>query len=236
MRQLKRIMITILVVMSATLFLTLNIEASEIQSNIFPKSMGMRGKVTTANVNVRKEPSLYSNVLGKISNENIMIIGKYKDWYRIRYNQTDAWMSKKYVSVEEPQLIPEVSLIGEQIVEYGKQFIGTPYVWGGTNLNKGVDCSGFTQGIYKRFDIELNRTSYMQALDGRTIPKSELRSGDLIFFDTNGVNRGRISHVGVYVGDGEFIHSDMTKGISIAKLDNSYYKRNYVKSVRVPGT
>lgn len=235
MRQLRGIVVTFLVVISATLLTVQTIEASERNSNIFPQAIGMRGRVTANNVNIRTEPSLYGKVAGKLSNENIMVTGKYKDWYRIKYNKEDLWMSRRYVAVQESHLIPEVSLLGEQIVEYGKQFIGTPYVWGGTNLTKGVDCSGFTQGIYKRFDIELNRTSYMQALNGKTIPKEQLRSGDLIFFDTNGINRGKISHVGVYVGDGEFIHSDMTKGISIAKLDNSYYRRNYVKSVRVVG-
>lgn len=234
MKQLERIMIIMLIVISSLIIKT-DIQAKEANLNIFPTAVGMKGKVITTRVNLRSGPDLSSNIIGRINHADIMVTGKYKDWYRIRHNNADAWMSKQYVSVPDAAYIPEISLLGEQIVEYGKQFIGTPYVWGGTNLNSGVDCSGFTQGIYKEFDININRISYMQALNGQTISKNELRSGDLVFFDTNGINRGNISHVGVYVGGGEFIHSDMTKGISIAKLDNSYYRRNYVKSVRVPG-
>ena len=233
MKQLERIMIITLIVISS--MMKTDIEAKEPNSNIFPTAIGMKGKVTTTRVNLRNGPDISSNIVGRISHADIMVTGKYKDWYKVRHNNTDGWMSQQYVSVPDAAYIPEISLLGEQIVEYGKQFIGTPYVWGGTNLNRGVDCSGFTQGIYKKFDININRTSNMQALNGKAIAKNDLRTGDLIFFDTNGINRGNISHVGVYVGDGEFIHSDMTRGISIAKLDNSYYRRNYVKSIRVPG-
>ena len=230
----KYTMIICLVIVSIIMTKT-DVEAKNSNINIFPTVIGMKGQVTANQVNVRTGPSLSSRVIGSLSHDNLMVTGKYKDWYRIRYKDTDAWMSRQYVSVPDHIYIPEVSQLGEQIVEYGKQFIGTPYVWGGTNLNRGVDCSGFTQCIYKNFDININRTSYMQALNGQTIPKSQLRSGDLVFFDTSGINRGKISHVGVYVGDGEFLHSDMTKGISIAKLNNAYYQKNYVKGVRVPG-
>jgi len=234
MKHLRHIMIISLIIISSMLVKT-DIEAKDLTINIFPTVVGMKGQVTGNRVNVRTGPGLSSKVVGSLSHDDLMVTGKYKDWYRIRYNNTDAWMSRQYVSVADSVYVPEISLLGEQIAEYGKQFIGTPYVWGGTNLNSGVDCSGFTQCIYKNFDININRTSYMQALNGKTVPKNELRSGDLVFFDTNGTNRGKISHVGVYVGDGEFIHSDMTRGISIAKLSNSYYQRNYVKGVRVSG-
>jgi cell wall-associated NlpC family hydrolase len=73
----------------------------------------------------------------------------------------------------------------------------------------------------------------MQAEDGRTIPKSHLQTGDLVFFDTNGVNTGAISHVGIYVGENKFLHADSTHGVMISNLNSDYYTRNYVKSVRV---
>ncbi len=220
---------------TSSLIMPTTVHAKATNSNIFPSSVGMRGKVTTNHVNLRKNPGLSSQVIGHVSHADLMITGKYKGWYRVHYKNSDAWITQQYVSVPDATYVPEVPLLGEQIVEYGKKFLGTPYVWGGTNLSRGVDCSGFTQGIYKEFDININRTSYMQALNGRAVPKNNLQSGDLIFFDTNGVNRGNISHVGIYVGNGEFIHSDMTKGISIAKLNNPYYQRNYVKSIRVSG-
>ncbi len=96
-----------------------------------------------------------------------------------------------------------------------------------------MDCSGFTQQIFDTFDIELSRISYNQANDGLTVSKDELQMGDLVFFDTNGSNNGRISHVGIYIDDNNFIHSDTTNGVSISDLNNSYYSQNYVKSVRI---
>ena len=222
-------------IIASVIFTQENIEAKEIETKLFPTAVGLKGQVTTSKVNMRTGPELSAEVISQQSNSEIMVIGRHKDWYRVRRDEAEGWMSSQYIRVSNADYIPEVTMVGEQIVSYGKKFIGTPYVWGGTSLSGGVDCSGFTQGIYKEFDININRTSNMQALNGKPISKNELKSGDLIFFDTNGVNRGRISHVGVYAGNGEFIHSNSSKGISLAKLDNSYYKKNYVKSVRVPG-
>lgn len=234
MRKLERFIIISFIALSS-MMITTDIEAKQTNSNIFPIAMGMRGKVTNTNVNIRTAPSLSSQVIGCVSNTNVMVTGKHKNWYRIRYKGEVGWMSRQYLSVPDAVYVPDVSLLGEQIAEYGKKFIGTPYVWGGTNLRQGVDCSGFTQCIYKEFDININRTSTMQAHNGKTISKNELRSGDLVFFDTNGINKGNISHVGIYVGNGQFIHSNSSRGISIANLSNSYYQRNYVKSIRIPG-
>ena len=222
-------------IMSSTLMIKQEAFAKDQQGNLFPASLGMKGMVSSSKVNVRTSPDLSATVLGFKSNTDVMVIGKYEDWYRIEDGQEQGWISSQYVSVQDSRHIPEVTMLGEQIVEYGKKFIGTPYVWGGSNLSRGVDCSGFTQEIYKNFDIDINRISTMQALSGRTVSKNDLKTGDLVFFDTNGINQGQISHVGVYAGNGEFIHSSSSRGISIAKLDNSYYKRNYVKSVRLPG-
>lgn len=235
MRRLNRILIILLIIITNSIIISKDIYAGEIQANIFPESIGMRGKVSKGKINVRTAPGLFSDVIGYKSNTDIMITGKYEDWYRIEESDKEAWINSQYVSVQNTEYIPEIPMLGRQIVEYGKKFIGTPYVWGGTSLNAGVDCSGFTQGIYKEFDISINRTSSMQVLNGRPVSKKELKEGDLIFFDTNGDNNGRISHVGVYAGDGEFIHSNSSKGISISSLDNSYYKRNYVTSVRPTG-
>lgn len=235
MERLEKTFILSLIIIISIIITQKDISAQELHANIFPAAIGMKGSVNASKVNIRTGPDLLSNVIGYKSNADVMVTGKYKDWYRIEDHKGQAWISVQYVTMKNSAYIPDIPMLGEQIVEYGKKFIGTPYVWGGTNLRSGVDCSGFTQGIYKEFDININRTSNMQVLNGRPISKQELKTGDLIFFDTNGVNRGEISHVGIYAGDGEFIHSNSSRGISIAKLDNSYYKRNYVKSVRLPG-
>lgn len=235
MRKLGRVLMIFLIVILSITVTKKDIDAKETSGDLFPTALGLKGSVTTGQVNIRTGPDPYAKVIGQKGQTGIMVTGQYEDWYRVEGAQGQGWMNKQYIRVENTDYIPEVPMLGEQIVQYGKKFIGTPYVWGGTNLSRGVDCSGFTQGIYKEFDININRTSNMQVFNGKNISKQELKSGDLIFFDTNGVNRGNISHVGVYAGDGEFIHSSSSKGISVAKLDNSYYKRNYVKSVRIPG-
>lgn len=235
MKKLEKVLIISFAIIFNVLIMQQDVFGEDLAGNLFPASIGMKGMVSTSNVNVRTSPDLSASVLGLKSNTDVMVIGKYEEWYRIEDGRSQGWISSQYVSVQNSGYIPEVTMLGEQIVEYGKKFIGTPYVWGGSNLSRGVDCSGFTQEIYKNFDININRISNMQALSGRPVSKNDLKTGDLIFFDTNGINKGRISHVGVYAGDGEFIHSSSSRGISIAKLDNSYYKKNYVKSVRLPG-
>lgn len=123
--------------------------------------------------------------------------------------------------------------LGEQIVAYAKQFVGTPYVYGGTDLNSGVDCSGFTSSIYKQFGITINRVSRDQISNGMPVSKSNLQPGDLIFFNTGG--NSSISHVGMYIGNGQYIHSTDTNGlgVSIADLDSSYAQNTYYGACRV---
>lgn len=206
---------------------------SNSKPNIFPASTGMVGMVAGTKVNIRTYPDICAPIIEQIGNTQVRVIGKNHEWYKIRLPLGEGWIYKKYVDIDHDELIPYSKVIGEQIVDYGKQFIGTPYVWGGNNLKKGVDCSGFTQQVYKTFNISISRVSYMQAREGKTIKKSQLIPGDLIFFDTHGVNRGNISHVGIYIGQDKFLHADATRGVMISSLNSNYYKRNYVKSIRV---
>lgn len=225
----------ILVLICMCIAMPINIFAAESSEDLFPTQTGIVGTVSAVNVNIRTGPDLVSKSVGYASNEQVMILGEYDDWYKINYEDQELWIYSDYVDVSYSEFIPKASRLGELIVEYGKKFMGVPYVWGGNSLTCGVDCSGFTQKIYDEFNIDIDRVSYMQANNGSTISKEELRAGDLVFFDTSGVNNGNISHVGVYIGDREFIHSAASKGISIASLDNDYYKQNYVKSIRIPG-
>ncbi|MEG0712589.1 MAG: C40 family peptidase, partial [Niameybacter sp.] len=100
-------------------------------------------------------------------------------------------------------------------------------------LQHGVDCSGFTQQVFKAFDVDISRVSYMQATDGPEVTVPQLKTGDLLFFDTNGINKGNISHVGIYAGEGKFIHSESDRGVTVSNLASPYYDRNFVKAIRI---
>ena len=111
-------------------------------------------------------------------------------------------------------------------------WLGTPYLWGGGAPSVGTDCSGFTSGVFRDgFSIELPRISRDQFLYGRSVSKAELQPGDLVFFDT--MNAGRVTHVGVYAGKGQFAHASSTKGVVYAKLDARPYPQTFRGARRV---
>ena len=107
--------------------------------------------------------------------------------------------------------------LADAIIADAKQFLGNPYIYGGTSLTNGVDCSGFTQQIMKRHGISLSRTSSSQYMnDGYKVSRDELRKGDLVFFGYDGL----ISHVGIYIEDGQLIHSGTSStGITISTIE-----------------
>lgn len=108
------------------------------------------------------------------------------------------------------------STIRKKIVEYALQFEGNPYVWGGTSLTKGADCSGFTQSVFKDNGISIPRTSRTQATGGKRISINEMQPGDLIFYQKN----GRINHVALYIGNGKVIGASSPKtGIRISSYN-----------------
>jgi cell wall-associated NlpC family hydrolase len=117
------------------------------------------------------------------------------------------------------------SSVGNNLVDYALQFEGNPYVWGGTSLTNGADCSGFTQSVFAHFGISIPRTSRTQATGGSRVSLDNIRPGDLIFYAKNGT----INHVALYIGNGRVISaSSPSTGIRIT----SYNYRTPVKAVR----
>lgn len=107
--------------------------------------------------------------------------------------------------------------LGAKVVAFAKQFVGTPYVAGGEDLEKGADCSGFVQSVYKHFGINLPRSSYRQSKVGQEVSVDELQPGDLLFFKT--ADYAPVTHVAMYIGDGKIIHASSVKtGVIISKL------------------
>lgn len=109
------------------------------------------------------------------------------------------------------------------------QYIGVPYVYGGTSTS-GLDCSGFTQKVFKELGHTINRTSGSQYQQGNAVTKDNLQSGDLVFFNTSGAG---VSHVGIFVGDGQFIHASTSDGVTVSKLSESYWAKRYAGAKRI---
>lgn len=118
------------------------------------------------------------------------------------------------------------------LINKAKNFIGLPYRFGGTSPVSGFDCSGFMQYVYKQnADLDLPRTSQAMASAGHYVSRDQLKAGDMVFFRTHG---GSISHVGMYIGDNQFIHAPRTgRSIEITSLDNSYWSKTFATARRV---
>ncbi|MBO4779838.1 MAG: C40 family peptidase [Selenomonadaceae bacterium] len=118
---------------------------------------------------------------------------------------------------------------GNSIVATAKTFMGVPYVFGGTTP-KGFDCSGLVQYVFKLNGVNIPRLADEQYNLGKSATRSQLVAGDLVFFDTEG---GGITHCGIYVGGGNFLHASSSRGVRIDSLDNEYWKPRFVGAKKI---
>lgn len=188
--------------------------------------------IKTTTLFVRENPSTDAAIVTMvpIDEEYVVTEGdKTSEWLKIEIDEDQGYVSSEYVTLAE-QLDKAMNLTelkyGEGIsdvrvslVNYAKQFIGNRYVWGGTSLTKGADCSGYVQSIFRKYGVYLPRTSASQSTVGKKISPSDAQPGDLFFY----ARRGRIGHVGIYIGGGQIVnaHSRRT-GI---RIDNAYYRK-----------
>lgn len=203
--------------------------------------------VTGENVNVRSAASTDAEVLAQLAtDEMVSVKGVDGDFYEIYFGSGSGYIHKDFLKGEGLDLVgatPKAEIApqaapssqGSEIISYAKKFLGTPYSYGGTNLTSGVDCSGFTYSVFKNFGVNLNRCSRDQVKNGTSVSKGELQAGDLVFFDTSGSNNGAISHVGIYIGNGDYIHASSGKQycVTISNLNEAYSARTYVSACRV---
>lgn len=192
----------------------------------------------TDGLNVRAQANTESEIVTQIlKGEELEFVESVDGWVKVSIDGEDAYVSQEYVEVEEKldtAITMSELLYGEgvsdvrvDLVEYAKQFLGNPYVWGGTSLTKGADCSGFVLSVFKKYGVHLSHSSRAQANEGTKISTSELKPGDLVFY---GNGRGTINHVAIYIGGGQVIHASSPKtGIKISK----YNYRTPIKAVRV---
>ncbi len=183
----------------------------------------------TDGLRIREQPNTNCPVVTLVASGEELVAASTEPvdgWMQLDLDGEDAFVSAEYVEVEKrlftaitmTELLygAGVSDVRVDLVEYAKQFIGNRYVWGGTSLTKGVDCSGFTMQIYKKYGVSLPHHAATQANYGRKIKASELKPGDLVFY----AKGGRINHVAIYIGNGQVVHASSPKtGIKISNYN-----------------
>ena len=188
--------------------------------------------VTTASLRVRQKPTTDAKKLDSVAKgEELTVVAILDGWVQVEVDgYKEAYVAAEYVKVEkklktgstmdELKFGDEVSQLRINLVNKALSYVGGKYVWGGTKLGKGVDCSGFTQQIYKLFGYKIPRTSYTQpnGKGAKKIKASQAKPGDLFFYgDSDGIN-----HVAIYIGNGKIVHAANKKdGI---KISNAFYR------------
>ncbi|MCF8019278.1 MAG: C40 family peptidase [Vallitaleaceae bacterium] len=179
--------------------------------------MQLKAIVTASILNLRSEPDLTNpnNIIGKLSsNEEVTIVGEIDAWYQVKSSgQITGYVHKDYIHKYDPN--QPVNDVRNQIVAYAKNFIGTRYRYGGTSLTGGVDCSGYTGQIFAKFGYALDRSSRGQGKNGKAVARNQLLPGDLVVYGYG----GSISHVAIFIGDGQIIHATSSYGVRITALD-----------------
>ncbi|UNK20864.1 C40 family peptidase [Paenibacillus sp. N3/727] len=124
---------------------------------------------------------------------------------------------------------------GQQVVNFGKNYMGTPYKFGAsTSTTKVFDCSSFMKHIFKQYGVNLPRTSAAQAKEGVAVSKANLKAGDMVFFSSGSRANGKnVTHVAVYAGNGKILHTYGKPGVTISNLDSGTWKKTYLKARRV---
>ncbi len=195
-------------------------------------------KVNTQTLKVREEPNTDCPVITLVAQDErleVVEVGP-EGWAKIMLDDEEAYVSTDYCVIEEELTTAvtmkellyggEVSNTRIDLCQYAKQFIGNPYVWGGTSLTGGADCSGYVQSVFKKFGVSLPRTSREQAKVGTKVSLSDAKPGDLIFY----AKGGTINHVALYIGNGQVVHASSPKtGIRISNA--TYRTPSVVKRV-----
>lgn len=190
------------------------------------EKMDKIGIVTGNGVRMRSGAGTSYSTIGYYNKGiQVKVTGKTGSWYAVSYNGLNGYMSTDYVKLSTG------NAVADQVVATAKQYLGTPYVYGGSSP-RGFDCSGFMYYLYGQYGYKLWRTASTQwANNGVKVEKSALQPGDLVFFSDS---VDPIGHVGMYIGNNQFIHASSGKGcVVITSLSASYYANHYTGAKRI---
>ncbi len=184
-------------------------------------------------LNIREYPNTDAEVVTQVASGEMLDIVEIRDdgWLKVYLDDEEVYVSGDYVEVKSDlttaitmtELLygQGVSDVRVDLCQYAKEFLGNPYVWGGTSLTKGADCSGFVLSVFAKYGVSLPHSSRAQANMGTGIDASELKPGDLVFYGKGGT----INHVAIYIGSGQVIHASSPKtGI---RISNYNYRTPY---------
>lgn len=193
-----------------------------------------RGIITGDCVNVRSIPSTDGSIVTKVYAGNLVdLISLEDDWYAVSYDGQTGYIRSDFLRVYSGA---SGSGLGADIAATAQEYLGVRYVYGGASA-KGFDCSGFTMYVFSLYGYSLPHSATSQWNNSGTyVAREDLQPGDLVLFcDPSRSNGKACSHVGIYIGDGDFIHasSGRSRGVTISSLSENYYDGYYVGAKRV---
>lgn len=226
-------------------------------------NVSKKGKVNVETAKVREKANSSATVVGFLDyDDEVTINSEEADWYQITFEDISGYVSKRLINIVEDKQVSSRSISeerknqdtttvdetantvlteainnsenkGKEVVDFAKQYLGYSYVSGGKNPKSGFDCSGFTQYVFSNFGYTLGNTAASQNSIGKEISKDDLQLGDLILFYDEG--KTKIGHTGIYIGNGEFVHSaNPERGVVIDNLNtSSYYNQRFLNARRI---
>lgn len=195
------------------------------------------GRVDTdgSTLNLRAAPGTDAAKVASLTSGQVVAVNGMKNgWFRVRCNGTEGYVSPQYIlavsadNTRKDAAQPDTALAG-QITAYAKEFLGTPYVYGASGP-KSFDCSGFTKYVYQHFGYTLSRSAADQLSNGSAVALEEIQVGDLICWRKYGSSKAA-THVGIYLGDGQYIHASSSGSVRVNDMDYAANSR-YIVGVR----
>lgn len=209
-----------------------------VEVKLSSRSNTQKGKIKPCDyLNIRSGAGTKYSVVGKAyTNESVDILDKHSNgWYKVKLsNGVVGWASGSYITIQNNSETNDnnqnLSKV-DKVIDVAKKQLGKPYKWGASGPSS-FDCSGLTSYAYKNgANVTLPRTSREQAKVGKSVSKSSLKPGDLLFFSSSGDG---INHVGLYIGDSKMVHSPRPgDDVRIDKINSGYYSKTYVSAKRV---
>ena len=202
-------------------------------------------------LNVRSGPGTTHSRVGTMKDGSVAtVISQTDGWFQITDGEVTGYVSGDYVElITEEEAIaagdPSISALptpgspsasGQSVVDFAMQYKGRPYVYGAAGPNS-FDCSGFTMYVFKHYGYSLPHTATGQLSYGEKVSRGELQPGDLVFFRDPSITSKAASHVGIYIGDGQFIHGSSSKNngkcVAISSLSSNYYNKYFTTGRRL---